>query len=122
MNRIGEDWDNPEGDYEIEGDYILCDVTTPLKLVYVYDITDVSKFSPKFITSLSFKLGSLMGYEMTGAQSVSEALEARFVSSLTTAASVDGQNRPTRRVQRSKLADARNNTGVNRNWRSWGDD
>ena len=38
LNRIGENWDDPEQDYEIEGDYILANVDTPLMLVYVWDL------------------------------------------------------------------------------------
>lgn len=121
MNRIGENWDDPEIDYEIEGDYILCDVETPLQLVYVYDFTVVSKMSPKFIGSMAFKLAALMGYEMTGNQSLVTTMNEQFMSSLTTGMSIDGQNRPTRRIQRSRLSEARQNTGSNKNWRSWGD-
>ena len=129
MGRIGEDWNNAELDFELEsGDgaddalYILCDVETPLQLVYVADVTDVSKYSPKFITSMAYKLASLMGYEMTGNQALVGTMNELFIASLSSAASIDGQNRPTRVIRRSKLADARRNTGTNRDWMHWSED
>jgi len=122
VNRVGELWQDPVTDFEIEDGYILCDETSPLKLCYVYNIEDVSKFSPKFITALSSKLAAFMAYEMTGNASLVEAMENQYERALTSAASVDGQNRPTRRVQRSKRRDARKNVGRYRNWQSWGSD
>lgn len=122
VNRIGEKWDDPILDFEIEQDYILCDESTPLKLKYVYDIKDVSKFSPKFITALSYKLAAFLAYEMTGNASLVEAMENQFERAMTQAASVDGQNRPTRRIQRSRLRDARRNVGRYRDAQNWGSD
>lgn len=119
VGRLGESWYDPERDYEIEGDYIITDVTTPLKLVYVYDFENVSKFSSKFISCLAYKLAANMAYELTGNASLKDGMEQLYRSELTSAASVDGQNRPTRRIQKSKLADARQNLGRYRNWQSW---
>jgi hypothetical protein len=119
VNRLGQDWDAPEQDYEIESGYILCDVTSPLDLVYVWDLKDVSKFSPKFITCLSYCLAKFMAYEMTGNASLVAALDDQYIKSLSSAAAVSGQNRPTRRVQRSRLSEARQ-VGRRMDWRSWG--
>ena len=121
LGRLGLDWDNPERDYEIEGDWILCDIETPLNLVYVWDIEQVSKFSPKFITTLSYRLAADAGYEITGNSALVEVMEKQYQAHLTSAAAIDGQNRPTRRVQRSRFADARRNTSRFRDWQMWGD-
>jgi hypothetical protein len=122
VNRIGENWDNPQMDYEIEDGFILCDLESPLLLVYVYNLSDATKFSPKFVTSLSYKLAAFMAFEMTGNAQLVQAMEAQFVGSLTQAASVSGQNRPTRRVEHSRLKAIRQSTGRARDWRRWGDD
>lgn len=122
VNRIGESWDDPEGDYELEDGFILCNEGSPLKLVYVYNLTDTSKFSPKFITSLSYKLAAFMAYEITGNAALVGAMEEQFTRSLTQAASVSGQNRPTRRVEHSRLRQARQMQARGRDWRRWGDD
>lgn len=107
VNRLGQNWQNPIDDYEIEGDFILCNEAAPMYLKYVWDITDVTKFSPKFITALSYKLAAFMAYEITGNASAVDAMEAQYVTALTGAASVQGQNRPTRRVEHSRLKAAR---------------
>lgn len=107
VNRIGENWEYPVEDYEIEGDLILCNESSPLYLKYVWDITDVTKFTPKFITALSYKLASFMAYEITGNATAKEAMETIYDKELTTAGSVNGQNRPTRRIEKSKLRAAR---------------
>lgn len=122
VNRIGEKWDDPELDYEIEDGYILCDVESPLKLVYVYNLTDVAKFSPKFITAFSYKLAQFTAHDITGNPAVIAAMSAEYDKEIAQAASVDGQNRPTRRIQRSRIADARRNNGRFKNWQSWGSD
>lgn len=121
VTRIGEDWDDPEREYELEDGFILCDVESPLKLVYVYNLTDASKFSPKFITSLSYKLAEFMAFEMTGNAQLVAAMAGQFDNSFMKAASVSGQNRPTRRIQRSKISTARQFGGRGRDWRRWGD-
>jgi hypothetical protein len=120
--RIGEDWDAPVEDFDIVGDFIECDVESPLKLVYVYNLTDTTKFSPKYVTSLSYKLAAFMAYEITGNAQLVQAMEGQFVGSLTQAASVSGQNRPTRRVQHSRLKAARNFGQRGGDWRRWGNE
>ncbi len=115
-------WNDQDLDYTIEDGYILCNETGPLDFVYVYDIMDVTKFSPKFIICFSYRLAQFSGYEITGSQAVVQAMEQLFTKELSTAASIQGQNRPPKRIQRSRLRSARMNTGTSRNWRNWGPD
>lgn len=115
VNSIGESWQDPIEDYEIEGDFILCNEAAPLKLKYVWDLNDATKFSAKFITALSYKLAAFMAYEITGNASAVTVMEDQYTNALTSAASVQGQNRPTRRVERSKLRESRL-TGASRRY------
>lgn len=115
VNRIGLDWSDPEKDYEIEDGFIICGVTAPLKLVYVYDIIDVNKFNPKFVIALSYLLASYMAYELTGNTTIVKSMFELWRESFTSAASIDGQNRPTRRIERSRLRTARQ-TGISPTW------
>ncbi len=115
VNRIGENWRDPIEDYEIEGDLILCNEDAPLHLKYVWDIQDVTKFSPKFITALSYKLASFMAYEITGNAGAIGAMYDQYIGSMTVAASVQGQNRPTRRVEHSRIKASRL-TGTSRRY------
>lgn len=114
--RAGEVWYDQETDYEIEGDYILIDEAGPLQLVYIFDQTDVSKFSAKFIDLLSIRLASQAAYELTGSATLAKGLKDEYKDALTSAASVAGQNRPTRRIQKSKFGAARQNLGRRYNY------
>lgn len=117
VNRIGQNWDDPDLDYEIEGSFILCNVPAPLRLVYIYDLTDPSKFSAKFVTTLSYCQAAFMAYEMTGNASIVDAMFDKYEKALTVGASVQGQNRPTRRIERSRLRAARMSGNISRAWR-----
>lgn len=117
LNRLGESWYDPEGDYEIEGDYFLCNIASPLNVVYGWDLKDVTKFSPKFITALSYALAAFMAYEITGNASLVDSMWDKYTKMFSTAAAVGGQNRPTRRVQRSRLVESRTRSGRTGAWR-----
>lgn len=121
LNYIGTDWRNPIEDYDIEDGYILCNEPSPLCISYVRDLSDTTLFSPKFVTALSYKLAAFMAYEMTGNAQLVGAMEGQFASAFTGAASVSGQNRPTRRIEHSRLRDVRRNFGRYRDYQRWGD-
>ncbi len=124
MVRIGPNWSNPEEEYDIVENYIECNLDSPLQLVYIRNLDDATKFSPKFVDALSYKLAAYMAFEITNNAQVVGAMEAQFSASLSAAASVQGQNRPTRRVQHSRLKAARQNAGGKnyKDWQRWGDD
>lgn len=117
LNRIGEDWCNPVLEYDIVGDFIECNEASPLKIVYNQDIKDVTKFSAKFITALSYALAACMAYEITGNAGMDDDMWDKYEKMFSSAAAVSGQNRPTRRVQRSRLVAARKATGITRAWK-----
>lgn len=119
--RIGEDYNFAEDDYEIEDGFFLCDVEAPLRLVYIYDNVTIGKYPALFVTALAYKLAAFMAYELTGNAAVVTAMEAQFDKAITQAKAVDGQNRPPRRVQRSRLREARMLNGRYRDWQRWGD-
>lgn len=122
LRYIGDNWRNPVTEYDIEDGYILCDETSPLPVVYVYDFKITSKFSPKFVTAMSYKLAAFMAYELTGNANLVEAMEAQFERAITQASSVAGQNRPPMRIEKSRIGEARRNLGRYRNWQNWGSD
>lgn len=114
VNRLGADWKCPSMDYEIEGSFILTNCPPPLRLVYGFDQTDPTKFSPKYITTLSYCHAGFMAYEMTGNATLVQVMGDNYTKALSVAASVSGQNRPTRRIQHSRVAAARMNMGRGR--------
>ena len=80
INRIGLSWYDPLQDFEVEGDYILANESPELNLVYVSNISDTSKFSPKYITALSYRLAAYMAYEITGNASLVDVMEAQAIT------------------------------------------
>ena len=119
--RLGGYWDDPEWDYEIESGFILTDHENPLPLVYIWDITDVTKFSPKFILCVALRLGQLMAFDLTGNATLVEVMGNRYDVELSKATSISGQNRPPRRVQKSRFKQVRQTQGNRSDWRRWGD-
>lgn len=66
---IGEDKDDPVNtDFVIEGKTLLVnnDGASSLKLCYVYDCTDVTKFDPIFLMLLVAELAVVFGNSITG--------------------------------------------------------
>lgn len=119
LNYIGTDWRTPLDEYDIEDGFILCNEGSPLCVSYVYDLNDATKFSPKFVTAMSYRLAAFMAYEMTGNAQLVGAMEGQFQNSFAGAASVSGQNRPTRRVEQSRLKGARQFGGRYKDWQRW---
>lgn len=119
--NIGENWYD-EIDYEDEGGYLLTDEAGPLKLRYIFFQEQVTKFSSPFIIAFSLYLGGAMAYEVTGNATLKDILWKQADQVVQEAKSIDGQNRPPRRVTRSPLLEARQNRGRYRDYRRWGND
>lgn len=119
LNYIGTDWRTPIEEYDIEDGFILCNEASPLCISYVYNLSDATKFSPKFVTAMSYRLAAFMAFEMTGNAQLVGAMEGQFQNSFAGAASVSGQNRPTRRIERSRLKASRQFGSRYKDWQRW---
>lgn len=109
---IGDE-DNPEKDYKVEDGYILTGVSAPLNLRYVYEQTDITKFSPKFIQCFARKLAANMAYEMTGNRTFANEMEQKYIEYLSSATGVDGQESPpTHKIRNSRWRRAKNARGL----------
>jgi hypothetical protein len=108
------DEQNPETEYEVEDGFILCNVPAPLNLRYVYDFETVTQFSPKFLTAFVTKLAAHMAYELTGNRSMVAEMEAAYDKMLSTAQTLDGQQNPPKRVQRSRWTAAKHRGHIDR--------
>jgi hypothetical protein len=95
--------------YEIEGDRILLNNAgaTTLKIIYTKDVTDVSKFDDLFIESFSIYLAKNMSYKFTLSTKVLGELRKDLENAKLMAKAMDGQERPPKRVQKSKFLRAR---------------
>ena len=95
--------------YEIAENYIYTsyDDDGDLKVEYVYDAQNVAEFDPLFIDVLVTELAASMAYKFTLKPSIVSALKQDLLDAQMAAAAAAGQERPPRRVQTSKLTDAR---------------
>lgn len=120
LASIGDSWCSGI-DYEDEDFYLLTNEAGPLKIKYVYDLKEVVKFSPAFTMAFSMYLAGAMAYGVTGNATLKDILWAQADKVVAEAKSIDGQNRPPRRISRSRMLEARQARGRYRDWRSWGD-
>lgn len=90
-------------DYDIEGRNIILNNggTSSLKLRYIADITDVTKFDPLFVEILALKLALNMSYKITLKKGVVQQVNQKLALELPKAVTIDGQERPPRRIERS---------------------
>ena len=95
--------------YEIAENYIYTsyDDDGDLNVEYVYDAQNVAEFDPLFIDVLVTELAASMAYKFTLKPSIVSALKQDLLDAQMAAAAAAGQERPPRRVQTSKLTDAR---------------
>ena len=97
------DEDNPETDYVIENGYLLCNLSSPIDLRYIFDQEDITKYSPKFTQLMARSLAKNTAYDMTGSRTFAVEMENAYLSYLSTATGIDGQESPpTHRIRRSK--------------------
>lgn len=99
LNYIGEEVYDRLDEYVIEthsdgNTSILCDEDAPLKINYVWDLTNVRKMSSTLIGVIAARVAINTCYDITGSnQNVSRAEEYE-IKMINEAKSVDGQQRP----------------------------
>lgn len=108
IKRIGGRYDYYDKDYEIEDGKLLCDFEAPLPLNYIYDVTDVTKMDPLFIQVLALELALNVGFDINASTTETQRISGLLDEAWNRAKSVDGQESPIRRVERSRFLEARN--------------
>ncbi|KKL17409.1 hypothetical protein LCGC14_2485860, partial [marine sediment metagenome] len=105
--------------YEIQGNQVLLNNSgaSTLSVGYIKDETDVTRFDPLFIILFAAELAENMAFKWTLKNSVIKRLEGILERRRAEARSVNGQDRPPVRYERSKFISARrrlrNDAGVN---------
>lgn len=99
--------------FDISERYVLInnDGSASLKLRYIADITDVSKWDDLFINLLALYIARDIAYPLTKDEAVVKRINELISIETPDAFGTDGQERPPVRIQRSKWLDARR-TGV----------
>ena len=88
---------------------ILFNSDGALRLRYVFDITDVSKFDPLFTNLFVHELAIAVAYKVTESNGNVERVAELIKKAGSLARSIDGQESPPIVIQRSKSLDARRN-------------
>jgi hypothetical protein len=109
--------------YDISDGYIYCDegetdsvtAAVELKVQYVYSAETVTKFDALFIRCLALQLAADCAYALTKKQSVVDAVNRELADALVAAGAIAGQEKPPRRIQRSRWLDNRRMGGSFRN-------
>jgi hypothetical protein len=98
-------------DYDIEQGQILMSGSgaTSINIGYVKDITEVAKFDPLFVSCLACWLALSISYRFTIKNTTLDRLKVMWDMLYPQSLSVNGQQRPMRRIQTSKIIDARQN-------------
>jgi hypothetical protein len=102
-----------ENDFDLENDYILYngEDATAINIRYIMDITDVNKMDPLFIDLFALDLAIRLAPRFTGGEARVKTLASLRTEVYTAATAIDGQERPPRRVQRSRFIEARTRGG-----------
>lgn len=94
--------------YDVEGRNLLLNGNNPsIDIRYVRDNTNVGEWDPLFKIMLSYKLAMAMAYKFTLKKGLTEDLSKRIAECEPKAATVNAQERPPVRIQRSRYLRAR---------------
>jgi len=108
-NRVSGD----ENDYDLEGEYIVKNGEdgTAINVRYIFDLEDVNKMDPLFIDLFALDLAIRLAPRFSGGEARVKTLASLRQEVLASATAIDGQERPPRRIQRSRFIQARRQGG-----------
>ncbi len=105
---IGNDAiDDYKQKYELEGKQILLNDTTGIDIGYIKSVTDVNQFDALFVDLFALKLALRIAYKFTVKNTVIDRIKDLMIDAEYEAKGVDGQERPPKRIERSKFRNAR---------------
>ena len=95
-------------EYEVENGSILINTdATSLRLIYIYDITDVTKFDPMFVDLLAYEVALSVAFKVTESNTAIQRVAELQKSRGAMARAIDGQERPPHRREVSRNRSAR---------------
>ena len=77
-------------EHEIEGEYILTNAPTPLKIRYIKTMSDPSKWDALFVEAMAAALALKMSHWLTGKTSYVQMAKALYDEALAKAKRIDG--------------------------------
>lgn len=89
--------------YELEQSQLLANTTdgASLNLRYIFDFEDVVRMDAMFVDALAVRMALRMAFKFSASNTDIQRLQALENDMLAGAASIDGQERPPKRVERS---------------------
>lgn len=113
ISGLGENYEDPITDYDISDTQILANNdggTLPIR--YTKDVTNVTYMDDLFVSTLALRLARTVAFTITKKRSVAADLDKMYAVEIMRAIAVDGQERPPRRIQKSKYLTARRRGGI----------
>lgn len=105
----------PTDAYQFENSKILLNDTysdtTQLRLIYIYDATEVGRFDPLFVNLLAHEIALATAYKITESGTNIQRLEELRRNADSLATTIDGQERPPETILRSRALSARRRAG-----------
>lgn len=101
------------GLYDLSEGYIFTSSGNggTLNIQYIYDAKDVTKFDPLFVRLFTLHLASNMAYKFTVKNSIIREIRDDAADAALAAAAVAGQEKPPRRIERSRIITMRRSLG-----------
>lgn len=104
--------------YTVEDNKVLLtshyDDATSLRLIYVYDAREVSKFDPMFVDLLAYELALAVAYKVSESNTNIQRIQSIQRQRSMIARAVDGQENPPKRIERSPALSARRRVSTHR--------
>lgn len=114
-NPVPQSFYTVEGGQILIGDGLNTTSSGQLRLVYVSNFTNVPQMDPSFIDYLSVLLAKNLAYKFTQSNSTVERTDALMEKAEAVARSMNGQENPPKRIERSRTRASRRNSGSVRN-------
>lgn len=112
VNIVGQYVEDPIQEFDIYGRELHASSGNQLHLRYNKDVDEVAEMDALFIEVFALRLALAAAYPLSKKKSVVDMVNGLLSIAESKAASVDGQERPPRRVQRSKYLSARRGYGT----------
>ena len=107
--------DNPARyPYHIEGRKVITDITAPLKILYIFQVTNVIEMDVMFRQALAAELAADVAEAITGSSEKVDRLRAISAGKIRASRVPDGQEHSPERVEASEWLDAREEQGFSR--------
>ena len=108
--------DIPGMQYDVVNGFLYTDAgsSAGLNIYYTFDNTTVSKYDPLFVRLFTLQLAANLAYKFTLKPSLIAGILQELQDVALKAAAAAGQEKPPRRIQRSRLRDVRRSSGTYR--------